>query len=142
MFKNLQMLKKESQAETEVDSEQMPIAGSSAQMPQNPMLVAVLSAILSAYEWVREDSFVGWMWDENIIDMFLPIVKSNKSFNKFGLFTLYPILVLLGFIFFGFCFLVLSAICIICGTIGYSFIGIILLLGLLFMKRDVSKNSH
>jgi hypothetical protein len=36
------MLNKERQAETEVDSEQMPIAGSSAQMPQNPMLVAGL----------------------------------------------------------------------------------------------------
>lgn len=32
------MLNKERQAETKVDSEQMPIAGSSAQMPQNPML--------------------------------------------------------------------------------------------------------
>ena len=35
------MLNKERQAETKVDSEQMPIAGSSAQMPQNPMLCAV-----------------------------------------------------------------------------------------------------
>ena len=40
MFKNLQMLNKELQAETKDDSEQMPIAGSSAQMPQNPLLVA------------------------------------------------------------------------------------------------------
>jgi len=32
------MPNKERQAETKVDSEQMPIAGSSAQMPQNPML--------------------------------------------------------------------------------------------------------
>ena len=36
------MPNKERQAETKVDSEQMPIAGSSAQMPQNPMLAAVL----------------------------------------------------------------------------------------------------
>lgn len=37
------MRNKESQAETKVDSEQMPIAGSSAQMPQNPMLASVLN---------------------------------------------------------------------------------------------------
>jgi hypothetical protein len=36
------MMNKERQAETEVDSEQMPIDIPSAQMPQNPMLAAVL----------------------------------------------------------------------------------------------------
>jgi hypothetical protein len=136
------MQNKERQAETAADSSTTVEVPTSAQMPQNQMLVAVLSAIMSAYEWVMEYSFVGRMFDEMIVDIFLPIVKSKKSFNKFGLFTLYVIIVIVSFIFFGFCFLALAAICIILGTIGYSFIGIILLLGLLFIKRDVSKNRN
>jgi hypothetical protein len=40
------MHNKERQAKTKVDSKQMPIAGSSAQMPKNPMLCAGILEVL------------------------------------------------------------------------------------------------
>ena len=42
MFKKLQMQNKELQDETKANSEQMPIVPIPAQMPQNPLLAAVL----------------------------------------------------------------------------------------------------
>lgn len=49
------MLNKDSQAEAKVDSEQMPIADSSAQMPQNPMLGAV--SVIDESQILNEDYY-------------------------------------------------------------------------------------
>lgn len=56
------MPNKECQAETKVDSEQMPIAGSSAQMPQNPMLVAGVVIVEGDKITIQSSAYIedGW----------------------------------------------------------------------------------
>ncbi len=135
------MHNKELHAETKADSSTTAELISSAQMPQNQMLVAVLSAFVSAYEWVREDSFVGYFIDE-WLDFITSAFKLKSSFNWLGLFTLYPMFITIAFVISFSMLIIFSVIATLLGAVGYSIIGIFCLIGLIFMKRDVSKNSH
>jgi len=126
---------------TKADKDVQPIELPSADIEANPMLAAVLNAIIIAYLWVREDTFIGIFWDE-WMEFIIPVFRSKKHYNKFGLFTIYPIILLIAFCFSFLFFIVASSIAVILGTIGYCFIGIIILCQIIFMKREVSKNCR
>jgi hypothetical protein len=139
--KILLMLNRNSNDGTKADSGIMSRIYSSASIAANRMLVAVLSAIVSAYEWVREDSFVG-MFIDKWLDFIISALKLKSSFNIVGLFTLYPLFITVAFTISFSLLIIFSTIATVFGIIGGSFYLIILLIGFLFMKKDVSKNSH
>jgi len=110
-----------------------------AETPSSPNSAkAVLGAVRFLYKNVYEDSFldtITWLlWQ----DSFVSVLKSYQAFNSVGKIIVYPLVVLLSFIFLLIIYSALLIPTIIISVIGFVGIGIIWLLCWLFLKRRLT----
>lgn len=101
-------------------------------------MAKILYAIIHVFAYIYvfiEDSMVGLFFHWSYGTVLKGAIQEKKSFNKFGLFTLYPILIVISFLLSTIFFVPVCCLCIVGACIAYPIMGIVKLGELIFLKQ-------